>query len=700
MIKDNKLIGGKCSICNEDGHNKRSCKEKIKKKVKLSKPKVKKVKKVKLSKKTIVFDWDILNKNPIPWIKKNKLNANNIEKLLKAADKAYHNGEAIIEDVHYDVIVDYLENLTGIKRKAIGAEVEKGATRVKLPIHMGSMDKVKPDTTKLKNWLKKYNGPYVISDKLDGISIMVHYLPNNPIPKIYTRGNGKVGYDASNLVKWMEFPKITSETQSFFRGELLISKKNWSKYKKEYKNPRNAVSGLIGGLVSGKKIRPKFLKHLHFLVFDVVTEELMTSSDQLTWAASQGFRTVDYNIYDAIDIKKLSEILLERRSESNYEIDGIIVMDNKIYPRPKSGNPKYAVAFKMVLEDQKAESTVTNVVWNISKHGLFKPIVEISPVNISGTRVQRATGYNAKWIVDNNIGPGANVIIIKSGDIIPKIIKVTKKAKPVLPPGVEGTNWEWTEGGVDAKVMGHSDDAEIKKILHFMSKMEIEGFKIGMIKKVYNAGYKTIPKILTMTQEDFLKIDGVKSKMANKLYTNMQNKYGTSTTLDLLAATNAFGEGISRKKMEPLLEKIPNICSSTLSIPKSELKSLIISMDGFSEKSANKILDNLNNCHEILKSLPPKPDITPTEKPKKELDFKIKRNVCNKVIIFSGFRNKELLNELTIRGAKFPSTVSKKVEILVTKTPDKITGKVAKANKLGIKVMSYDDFITWITTSD
>ena len=71
----------------------------------------------------------------------------------------------------------------------------------------------------------------------------------------------------------------------------------------------------------------------------------MTSDDQLTWAASQGFRA-DYNIYDAIDIKKLSEILFERRSESNYEIDGIIVLDNKIYPRPKSGNPKYAVGFK------------------------------------------------------------------------------------------------------------------------------------------------------------------------------------------------------------------------------------------------------------------------------------------------------------------------------------------------------------------
>ena len=110
-----------------------------------------------------------------------------------------------------------------------------------------------------------------------------------------------------------------------------------------------------------------------------------------------GFKTVNHKIYNEIDIKNLSDILLERRTESEYEIDGIIVMDNKVYPRPKSGNPKYAVAFKMVLEDQKAESTVTSVVWNISKHGLFKPIVEISPVMISGTRVQRATGYNARW---------------------------------------------------------------------------------------------------------------------------------------------------------------------------------------------------------------------------------------------------------------------------------------------------------------
>ena len=112
--------------------------------------------------------------------------------------------------------------------------------------------------------------------------------------------------------------------------------------------------------------------------------------------------TVHHTLYPDITIKNLSDILISRRTESDYEIDGIIVMDNKVYPRPKSGNPKYAVAFKMVLEDQKAESTVQNVVWNVSKHGTLKPIVIINPVNIGGSKVQRVTGYNAKWIIDNN----------------------------------------------------------------------------------------------------------------------------------------------------------------------------------------------------------------------------------------------------------------------------------------------------------
>ena len=200
------------------------------------------------------FDWDALNSEPIVYIQNKGYKAKDISKILDMADTAYHNGESIIDDVHYDVIVAFYEELTGKPRDKIGADIVAGK-RVTLPIHMGSMTKVKPDTSKLKNWIKKYEGPYVISDKLDGISIMLHYENKDTTPKIYTRGNGKVGSDASALSKYIKFPKIETEEPIYIRGELLIKKSQWKFFKTEYKNPRNAVSGLMGGLVSAITIK-------------------------------------------------------------------------------------------------------------------------------------------------------------------------------------------------------------------------------------------------------------------------------------------------------------------------------------------------------------------------------------------------------------------------------------------------------------
>ena len=257
------------------------------------------------------FNWTALNSEPIVYIQEEGLTQGDILKILKKADKAYHNGESIIDDVHYDVIVAFYEELTGEPWEKIGAEVVAGK-RVKLPIHMGSMTKVKPDTSKLKNWLKKYNGPYVLSDKLDGISIMLHYENNNTTPKIYTRGNGQIGSDASALSKYMKFPKINTEDPIYIRGELLISKSNWDYYKTDYKNPRNAVSGLIGGLVSAKKIKPKYLKKLDFIVFDVTTTEGVKCSDAFKWAKTNGFKVVQYKVTKTLTIKKLSQITGEQ----------------------------------------------------------------------------------------------------------------------------------------------------------------------------------------------------------------------------------------------------------------------------------------------------------------------------------------------------------------------------------------------------
>ena len=134
-----------------------------------------KIKKAKKQKKQLYLIGK-LGENPDEWIKDNKLNEKDIEKMLKQADRAYHNGESVIDDVHHDVIVAHPEELTG-KEKQLEQKVAKGLLKT-ASIHMGSMDKVKPDTAKTsKKLVEKYNGPHVISDKLMNFSIMVHYKP-------------------------------------------------------------------------------------------------------------------------------------------------------------------------------------------------------------------------------------------------------------------------------------------------------------------------------------------------------------------------------------------------------------------------------------------------------------------------------------------------------------------------------------------
>ena len=165
---------------------------------------------------------------------------------------------------------------------------------------------------------------------------------------------------------------------------------------------------------------------------------------------------------------------------------------------------------------------------------------------------------------------------------------------PAMPSG-EGTSWEWGDG-VDIKVLGKSDDAEKKKILSFMNKLEVEGFKRGTINKVYDAGFDTLPKILAMSVSDYLSIEGIKEKSAVKLHTNLHSAYDRATVPLLLAATNALGEGNGSKKIQPLLDAIPNLCEKSCKFGDKKIRNIIVGLEGFSEKMADKIIKNRKDC--------------------------------------------------------------------------------------------------------
>ena len=211
------------------------------------------------------------------------------------------------------------------------------------------------------------------------------------------------------------------------------------------------------------------------------------------------------------------------RENYDYDIDGIIVADDKKYPRT-SKNPKHAFAFKTVLDDQIVESKVVNVIWSPSKDGYLKPKVQIQPVKLGGAVIQYATLHNAEFVIKNKIGLGAVVQIIRSGDVIPKVEKVIKPASNIKMPTQYEFKWNSTKKDL---ILLNSEDNDIVKLKifdDFFNKLDVNGLGRGNIQRIMNAGFKTIPQILTMTIQDFMKVEGFKEKMSTKVYNSIHKK--------------------------------------------------------------------------------------------------------------------------------------------------------------------------------
>jgi DNA polymerase/3'-5' exonuclease PolX len=348
-------------------------------------------------------------KTQIQNFKKNGINVlhtlseHELTEMIKLANILYRNFQPIMTDNEYDILQDYITEKFPSNQEVfkVGAPVEKN--KAQLPYEMASMDKIKPDTGILTNWTKKFTGPYVLSCKLDGVSGL--YSTEGKTPKLYTRGDGKVGQDVSYLIPHLRLPKTHDIV---IRGEFIIPKMTFeTKYKTTFANPRNMVAGIIN-----QKAVNEAINDVHFVAYEVI-KPVLKPSNQMSFLQTQDIETVLNktvstlpNGSSALSNELLSETLVEWRQNYAYEIDGVIVTDDKNYSR-KSGNPEHAFAFKMVLSDQIAEAKVVDVIWTPSKDGYLKPRVQIEPINLGGVRIEYATGFNGAFINDNKVGIGA-----------------------------------------------------------------------------------------------------------------------------------------------------------------------------------------------------------------------------------------------------------------------------------------------------
>lgn len=631
-----------------------------------------------------------------------------LERLILKAKDAYYNGKgknytanadefpaefaAKIGRKKYveitDSIFDRLEN--ALKKvapnskalKQIGAEI-KGKQKVKLEFFMGSLDKLTPTGGVTQKWLDSVDEHLLISDKIDGVSILVIYNKGKPT-KAFTRGDGHIGQDISFLVPHMKLPKFNGRLA--IRGEMVISTAKFSeKWKKHFKNPRNMVAG-----ITNRQDVHAAIKDIDVIIYEVL-EPRGVPSKQLKALKAKGFHVVPHKVYDEeLDESELLEILMKRQQKATHEIDGLVVTKDVKNPLNRSGNPDYSKAFKAEGAQESANATVVSIEWEETRHGYLAPRIRIRPIKLRGVTVNYASGKNAGFLKKNRVGPGAVVRIRRAGDVIPDLKDgdVIKGATPTWPDRKKYGDWEWTDSGVNIKLKNAkahklNDTVAAKVLEHFFVNIGVEGFRQSTLEKFVAAGYRTVKDILKLSQSQFTKVEGTNKTIVD-VYNQIHEQVDGVDLATLMDASNIFGRGMGKTRCSAIIKAYPNIMKMGDKNP-AELQEMIEALPGFSEITAKQFSSRLGAFCKWLKSTP---QITWALPKKKKA---VSDKMAGQRVIMSGFRDADLSAAIEQNGGEMVTTV-RQATFLLVKDPGSASAKTQQAKQLGIKIMTPDEF--------
>ena len=608
-------------------------------------------------------------------------NLNEIEEFLKS-----------INDKQYDEMIE----MVSLNTKDVGSVPYH--KKYNLPIFMGSLDKIKNEN-EYKNWIKKVNNNLVVTEKLDGISALLTInILNNDINKkevtLCTRGNGKIGCDISHLLKYLNFNKSINNTTKHFeinkfpvyiRGELIM-KKN-----RDDTNLRNIVSGLVHTKEITEEVKTK-LNNIDFVAYRLYNKN-MNFTNQLNILKQIGYKVPKYIILNDISYDTVKKNLLTFTENSEYQIDGIVITDNLLSNiDPIDKNPDHSIAIKNISTSKQTQ--VIEIEWNVSKHGVYKPRVKIQPININGVTIEWVTGFNAKYINDNNIGKGTLLEVERSGDVIPNIKNVIKSTKAELPSG----NWKWNKTHVDIVIEEeNNDEMEIKKLLTFFQELECPHLGPKTIEVLYNNGFKTVFDVLNLTKQDLLNTDKFKDKSAENVLLGIQTARDFLFNINnnilhiLMYASGSFGFGFGSKKIKIILDVYPNIIKEYEDKNRDEWIENIKSVKGISEQ-AEAFVDNINKYKNFIKTI--NTYIKFKDESKQQKDTKKENiNIKKENIVLTGFRDKDLKKLLEENGHTVNDNVTKETTIVVYNEDDS-SSKCQKAKKMGIKLIQKTNILS------
>lgn len=501
-------------------------------------------------------------------IEDKKLDDADIEKaksILKECDDLYYNGideESYLSDAEYDAFYKICHENYKFEKKRVGADVRGG--KIKLPFVLGSLDQVYDDDCldwiKKNNWQNEY---FIISDKQDGTSGASIHDKQVGIDIAYSRGDGHFGADITrHIIKIQNY--INAKEDLKIRYEVVYPYKKFYELKEEYekagnkfyKNPRNYTAGKMNSETAPED----FYGNVKVIITSMIDSDL-DKDTQYEICEKLGFKVTPYIKVKGSDLSQefLTKYLLERKSKSETELDGIVIDINSAKIRNSldwdSLNPPYSKKFK--VNDNGVQTTVTNVIYRVSKDGYLKPRIEIKPIDINGVTITYCTGFNCGFIRDNKINIGSEIKITRQGDVIPHCSEiVTQSNKPLLPLEDDFGKMNWTETGVDLVLEDKESSKEyiIGRILHFSNTLKIASLKKGSIKKLVDNGIDSLTDIIQLSEDEYKNVVG---ESAGKIIFDSLRKILSDVRFEkIIDASQTLGRGVGESTGKVLIENM------------------------------------------------------------------------------------------------------------------------------------------------
>lgn len=606
--------------------------------------------------------------------------------ILVADDHYYNTADQLLEDNHYDLLRELAESRGITPPNRVGAKATGETT--KLPLFCGSADKIKAKSKELSRFLHRFltnlqTVVYVISDKLDGMSAT--YWRDNNGHHLTSRGDGEDGVVWDHLLSFLKLPALA--LGEVVRGEVLLSLADFETMVPAGGEAKKSARHSTAGLVNKQEYDDNW-SLLQFVAFGAPSHDKLPA-EQMFELEQRGFKTAWYKVVevcaDDIDtlMGALEDIYAERRETCEFQIDGLIVTADVEHELIVGGNPEHMAAFKMPLPEQMAETEVEYIEWNLSRYNFWIPRIKIKPVVIGGATYNWCHGENARAIINDGIGPGAKVVLLRSGDVIPDIYDILERAEPVFP--ADGP-YEWNETGVDLILpKGQtSETGDIKQLSFILTAMGMAGMKIGTVKKLYAEGYTKLPSILKLDQRALLDVPGVKERSAETMVKQLSRVQTEGVPLfKLMAASATFGRGFGETKARSVLAAVPELINLQPLSCNATIVQLVKGAADFSAESAERFVQDWPEFLAFMAELPMVKVLTETAN-SGVLD--------GEVIVFTEFRDADLQDLIEQEGGQVGSSVTKKTTRVVTVNPNGGTTKLKKARDMGLPIQLPQDF--------